>query len=74
MSRTMSGTDRAGSVRQRGAAEAGMKFICDCGTADLRTTLENERFESGLSEVERGDQPVVATADDDDVARALGHS
>ena len=60
--------NRAGGVRQRGAAEAGMKFIGDGGAADLGAALEDERFESGFGEIERGDQPVVAAADDDDVA------
>ena len=45
-----------------------MKFIGDRGAADLRPTFEYERLESRLSQVEGGDQPVVATADDDEVA------
>ena len=62
------GTNGAGGVRQRGAAEAGMKFVGDGGAADLRPALEDERLESGFGEIEGGDQAVVAAADDDDVA------
>jgi len=61
-------TNRTSGVRQRGTAEAGMKFIGDGGAADLRPALEGERLESGFGEVEGGYQPVVAAADDEDVA------
>ncbi len=64
------GANRSGSVRQRGATEAGMEFIGDGSAADLQSAFENERLESGFGEVERGDQPVVAAADHDDVARS----
>ena len=62
------GTQRSGGVRQRGAAEAGMKFFGDGGAAGLRAALEHQRLVSGLGQIERGDQSVVAAADDDDVA------
>jgi hypothetical protein len=45
-----------------------MKFIGDRGAPDLWPTFEYERPKSRLREVEGGDQPVVAPADDDDVA------
>ncbi len=54
-----------------GAAEAGMEFIGDCGAADLWPALEHERLESGLGQVERGDQAVMAAAEDDDVALSV---
>ena len=69
-------TNRARGVRQRGATEAGMKFVGDGGAADLRSTLDYEGLEPSFSQGERGDQPVVAAADDDDVAPVgvgLGH-
>src|ERR1039458_3725696 len=61
-------TNRPSAVRERGATEAGMKFIGDGSAADLRPALEDEWLESRFGEVERGDQSVVASADDDDVA------
>ena len=63
-------TNRTGGVSERGAAEAGMKFIGDGCAADLGAAFEDERLESRFGEVERGDQAIVAAADDDDVARA----
>ena len=35
------GTNGTGGVRERGATKAGMKFIGDCGAADLRAALED---------------------------------
>ena len=70
------GTNGASGVRERGAAEAGMKFVGDSSAADLGAAFEDERLESGFGEVEGGDQAVVAAADDDDVACVgfvLGH-
>ena len=61
-------TNRASGMRQRGAAEAGMKFIRDCRAAGLRAALEHKRLESRFRQVESGDQPVVAATDDDDIA------
>ena len=66
------GPDRSGGVRERGAAEAGMKFLRDGGAAGLRAAIEDERLESGLGEIERGDQAVVTATDDHDVA-LVGH-
>jgi hypothetical protein len=70
------GTKRTGSVCKRGTAEAGMKFIRDGGTAHLLAAFDDQRFEPRLGQIESGDQPVVAAANDDDVACAcgLGHS
>jgi hypothetical protein len=34
-------TNRSGSVRQRGAAEAGMKFVGDSGATDLWAAFED---------------------------------
>ena len=65
-------TNGTSGVGQSGAAEAGMKFIGDRGAADLRSTLEDQGLEPRLCQVEGGDQPVMAAADDDDVARAGG--
>src|SRR5207249_802380 len=64
--------DRSGGVRERRAAEAGMKFFGDGGSAGLRAPFENERLESGFRKVERGDEAVVTASDDDDVA-LVGH-
>ena len=63
------GAQRAGGMRERGTAKAGMKFLRDGGAADLRAALEYERLESGLGQIKCGDQTVVAATDDDDVAR-----
>jgi hypothetical protein len=35
------GAERAGGVRERGAAEAGVKFFGDGGAADLGAALED---------------------------------
>ena len=47
-----------------------MKFFGDGRAAGLRAALEHQRLESGFGQVEGGDQPVVAAADDDDIAVA----
>ena len=65
------GTDRSGRVRQRGTAKTRMELICNRGPANLRTTFERQRLVPCLSQVECGDQPVVATADDDHVALVI---
>ena len=44
-----------------------MKFVGDCGSADLRAAFEHERLESCLGQIECGDQPVMASADNDDI-------
>ena len=48
-----------------------MKFVGDRRAADLRAAFEHQRLESCLGQIERGDQAVVAAADDDDVALAV---
>jgi hypothetical protein len=59
-------------MRQRGAAEAGMKFVSDSRAPNLRTAFEDQRLISRLGQVERGDQAVVAATNDDDVL-GFGH-
>ena len=63
------GAERAGGVRERGAAEAGVKFFGDGGATDLGAAFEDEGLESGFGKIEGGDEAVVSGADDDDVAR-----
>ena len=62
------GPQRSGRVGKRGTTKAGMKFFCDGSAAGLRAALQHQRFVSSFGEVKGGDQPVVAAADDDDVA------
>ena len=50
-------------------AEAGRELLGDAGAADERTSLQHQRLEAGLGQVEGGDQAVVAAADDDGVLR-----
>ncbi len=45
-----------------------MKFFRDGSAAGLSAALQHQRLVSGLSQIEGGDQPVVAAANDDDVA------
>jgi hypothetical protein len=45
-----------------------MKFIGDRGPSDLGAALENERFVACLGQIKSGDQPVVAAANNDNVA------
>ncbi len=69
--------NRTSRVRQRGAAEARIELLGNRCAAGLLTTLEYQRLESRLGQVERGDQTVVTATDDDDVAplgHDLGHS
>ena len=66
------GTQRSGDVRESGAAEAGMKFFGDGRAAGLSAALQHQRLESGLRQVEGGDQSVMAATDDHDVALLLG--
>ena len=49
------------------ATKAWMKFFGDAGAADDLASFEHERFQSRFREIERGDQAIVAGADDDDV-------
>src|SRR6266403_4458432 len=67
------GTERAGVMRERGAAEAWVKFFGNGRAAHLGAAFENQRFESGFGEIEGGDQTVVSATDDDHVAR-FGHT
>src|ERR1700738_4072562 len=45
-----------------------MKLIGHGGPAHLCAAFEHQRSVSGLGQIERGDQPVVAAANDDNVA------
>src|SRR5579862_9105548 len=45
-----------------------MEFIGDRGAPDLRVAFQHEGFESSLGQIKRGDEAVVASADDDDIA------
>ena len=47
-----------------------MKFLGHRGAADDRAPLEDQRLQSLLREIERGDQRVVPAADNHDVARS----
>ena len=60
---------RPGRVRENRTAEARIKFFRDRGAAGLRPTLQHQRFVSRFGEIKRGDQPVVTSANDDDIAR-----
>jgi hypothetical protein len=46
-----------------------MKLFGDRAAADLITAFKDKRLESGLREIKRRDQAVMASADDYDVAR-----
>src|SRR3984957_14575921 len=49
-----------------------MKFFCNGRAAHLGAAFEHQWFESGFGEIEGGDQPIVSTTNDNDVA-CLGH-
>src|ERR1700687_5300569 len=66
------GAERAGVMRERGAAEAGMKVFGDGRAAYLGAAFEHQRFESCFGEIEGGDQTIVSATDDDHIAR-FGH-
>src|SRR5580704_6819663 len=57
------GAKRANGVRKSGSVEAGIKFLGDGSAADHFTPLENERFETTLRKIARGDERVVAATD-----------
>jgi hypothetical protein len=59
--------DWSRGVSEPGAAEARMKFFGDGAAADNGPSFEYQGLESGLGEIERGDQAVVSCAEDDDV-------
>src|SRR5690348_10957222 len=48
-----------------------MEFVGDCSAADLRAAFEHERLVSRFGQIECGNQPVVAAADDDYVALSI---
>ncbi len=60
--------DRPGRVCQGRTTKPGVKLIGNRGSADLSSALEHKRFVSCLGKIERGDQPVVSAANDDDIA------
>ena len=62
------GSERAVDGVEDGGAKAGMEFFGDGGAADGRALLQHERFVSGTGEVKRGNEGILAGADDDDVA------
>jgi len=62
--------ERPGSGRNCGGAEAGMEFERRCGAADGGTAFEDERLVSSAGEIKRGDEGILASADDEDVARS----
>src|SRR5580704_4189334 len=64
------GHQRAPGMRKRGAAKPGMKFLSDGRTADDVAAFENQRLQSFFREVERGDEGVVPTAENYDIARS----
>src|SRR5579885_3053981 len=66
------GPKRARRMRQNRAAEPGMKLFCDGGSADLRPAFKNQRLETCLGKVERGDKAVVASANNHHIA-SHGH-
>ena len=63
------GPKRPGGVGEDGGTKSRMKFSRDGRAADLMAALNNQRLESGLGQIEGGDQSIVAAADDNDVAR-----
>ena len=48
-----------------------MKVFGDGRTTHLGAAFENKRFESGLGEIEGGDEAVVPATDDDYIARRV---
>src|SRR5580700_3666317 len=55
---------RAYGVRKCGSVEAGMEFFRDGAAANHFAAFENKRLESALCEIKRGDESVVAAADE----------
>src|SRR5947207_5884267 len=47
-----------------------MKFFADGRAANLIAAFEDQRLEPGFGQIESSDQPIVAAADDYDVAKA----
>src|SRR5215472_15399843 len=66
------GAQRPNAVRERGGAEAWMKFLGDRSAPDHFAAFENERLEAALGKVEGSDESVVTRADDN-YALSDGH-
>ena len=66
------GAQGAERVRKRRSAKTGMKFLGDGAAADHFAAFENERLESALGEIKRGDECIVAAADEN-YALSDGH-
>src|SRR5579859_2556331 len=58
------GAKRADRVRKRGRVETGMKFFGDGAAADHFAALQNDRLKAALGQIKRGDESVVAAADE----------
>src|SRR6516225_6584198 len=58
-----------GRMRQYRGMKSWIELLSDSSPADLRAALDHQRLESGFGEIEGRDQPVMTTADDDDIAR-----
>ena len=67
------GNQRAVGISERGAFEARMKIIGDGRATNDGAALDDQRLIAGFGEIERGDQAVVACAENYDVASG-GHS
>src|SRR5437867_3158035 len=63
----------AGHVGRGGHLEPRRRLLGDAGAAHQLAPLEHEHPPSRTGEVRRGDEPVVARADDDDVVRTSRH-
>src|SRR5882762_5340341 len=56
---------RTDGVGESGGAEAGMKFFGNGAAADELAAFQDERLEAAFGEIERGDERVVTTTDED---------
>ncbi len=66
------GVQQRDRVAGDGVAEAGVELLGHRRAADDVAALQHRHLQSGAGEIEGADQPVVAAADDDDVA-LVGH-
>lgn len=66
-------SQQAADVARRRDLEAGPRFFRHAGAAEHVATLEHQDLEARPGQVRRGDQPVVAGTDHDDVVRGGGH-
>ncbi len=57
---------------EAGATKSRMEFRSDGAPTDGGLTFHDQRLEAGFGEIKCGDQPVVSSTDDDDVA-SFGH-